>query len=150
MEFVFVFIMWTVMMVGMMTPSAAPMIFMYARVGRHAEAQSTPLGATVWFVAGYVLVWTAFALLATLVQWALERSALLDPAMSRTSNVLGGLVLVAAGSYQWTCLKDTCLTQCQMPLAFVMQHGGFRHDVPGCLLLGLRHGAYCVGCCWAQ
>jgi predicted metal-binding membrane protein len=149
MEFVFVFIMWAVMMVGMMTPSAAPMIFMYARVGRHAEARSTPLVATVWFVAGYFLVWVAFALLATLVQWALERTSLLDSAMSRTSNVLGGLMLVAAGSYQWTRLKDICLTQCQMPLAFVMRHGGFRRDVRGCLLLGLRHGAYCVGCCWA-
>jgi predicted metal-binding membrane protein len=149
MEFVFVFMMWTVMMVGMMTPSAAPMIFMYARVGRHTQSRSTPLGATVWFVAGYYLVWVAFALLATLVQWALERTALLDPAMSRTSNVLGGLMLVAAGSYQWTRLKDICLTQCQMPLAFVVRYGGFRRDVRGCVLLGLRHGAYCVGCCWA-
>ena len=137
MEFVFVF------------TSATPMIFMYARVGRHAQSRSTLLGATVWFVAGCFLVWVAFALLATLVQWALERTALLDPAMSRTSNVIGGLMLVAAGSYQWTRLKDICLTQCQMPLAFLMRHGGFRRDVPGCLLLGLRHGAYCVGCCWA-
>jgi predicted metal-binding membrane protein len=125
------------------------MIFMYARVGRHAESQSTPLISTVWFVASYFLVWVAFALLATLVQWALERTALLDPAMSRTSNVLGGLMLVAAGSYQWTRLKDICLTKCRMPLAFLMRHGGFRRDLPGCLLLGLRHGAYCVGCCWA-
>ena len=149
MEFAFVFAMWTVMMVGMMTPSAMPMILTYARVGRHAEAQGTPLVATVWFVAGYFLVWVAFALLATLVQWALERTALLDTAMASTSNILGGLVFVAAGSYQWTRLKDVCLTQCQMPFAFVMRHGGFRRDVPGCLLLGLRHGAYCVGCCWA-
>jgi Predicted metal-binding integral membrane protein (DUF2182) len=73
MEFAFVFAMWTVMMVGMMTSSAMPMILMYARVGRYAEPQSTPLAATVWFVAGYFLVWVAFAVLATLVQWALER-----------------------------------------------------------------------------
>ena len=148
-EFAFVFAMWTVMMVGMMTPSAMPMIFMYTSVGRYAEPQSTPLAATVWFVAGYFLVWVAFAVLATLVQWALERTALLDSAMAGTSNILGGLVFVAAGSYQWTRLKDICLTQCQMPFAFLMRHGGFRRDVPGCLLLGLRHGAYCVGCCWA-
>ena len=149
MEFAFVFAMWTVMMVGMMTSSAMPMILMYARVGRYAEPQSTPLAATVWFVAGYFLVWVAFAVLATLVHWALERTALLDTAMASTSNILGGLVFVAAGSYQWTRLKDVCLTQCQMPFAFLMRHGGFRRDVPGCLLLGLRHGAYCVGCCWA-
>jgi predicted metal-binding membrane protein len=126
MEFAFVFAMWTVMMVGMMTPSAMPMILMYARVGRHAEAQGTPLVATVWFVAGYFLVWTAFALIATLVQWALERTALLDSEMVGTSNILGGLVFVAAGSYQWTRLKDVCLTQCQMPFAFLMRQGGFR------------------------
>jgi predicted metal-binding membrane protein len=76
MEFAFVFVMWTVMMVGMMTASAAPMILMYAHVGRHAGPQSAPFAATVWFGVGYLLVWMAFALLATLVQWAFERSAL--------------------------------------------------------------------------
>jgi predicted metal-binding membrane protein len=149
MEFAFVFAMWAVMMVGMMTPSAMPMIFMYARVGRHAESQHTPLVATVWFATGYFLIWVAFALLATLVQWALERGAMLDAAMTSTNNILGGLLFVAAGSYQWTRLKDACLTQCQMPFAFVMRHGGFHRDAPGSVLLGLRYGAYCVGCCGA-
>ena len=149
MEFAFVFAMWTVMMVGMMTPSATPMIFMYARLGRQTEARGRPLAATVWFTAGYFLVWVAFALLATLVQWALERTALLDSWMASTSNVLGAFVFVAAGSYQWTRLKDVCLAQCQTPFAFLMRHGGFRRDAPGSLMLGLRHGAYCVGCCWA-
>jgi predicted metal-binding membrane protein len=132
----------------MMTPSAMPMILMYARLGRYAEPQGTPLVATVWFVAGYFLVWVAFALLATLVQWALERTALLDSWMASTSNILGGLLFVAAGSYQWTRLKDVCLAQCQRPFAFLMRQGGFRRDAPSSLMLGLRHGAYCVGCCW--
>ena len=149
MEFAFVFAMWTVMMVGMMTPSAMPMILMYARVGRETEPQASPLSATVWFAAGYFLVWTAFALLATFVQWAFERTAVLDSAMASTSNVVGGLLFVAAGAYQWTQLKDVCLTQCQTPFAFLMRHGGFRRDALGTLILGLRHGAYCVGCCWA-
>jgi predicted metal-binding membrane protein len=149
MEFAFVFAMWTVMMVGMMTPSAAPVILMYARVGRQTEAQGGPLAATVWFASGYFLVWAAFSLLATLVQWALERTALLDSAMASTSNVLGGLVFVAVGSYQWTRLKDICLAECQRPFAFLIRHGGFRRDMTGCVMLGLRHGAYCVGCCWA-
>jgi len=149
MEFGFVLVMWTVMMVGMMTPSAAPMILMYARVGRHTAAQGTPFAATVWFAAGYFLVWIAFALLASLVQWELERTALLDSWMASTSNVLGGVVFLAVGSYQWTRLKEVCLTQCQTPFAFVMAHGGFRSDAPGSLMLGLRHGSYCVGCCWA-
>jgi len=149
MEFAFVFVMWTVMMIGMMMPSAAPMILMYARVGRYTPAQGTPFAATVWFVAGYLLVWLAFALLATLLQWALERTALLDSWMASTSNVLGAFVFVAAGSYQWTRLKEICLTECQRPFAFLMRHGGFRSDGPGSLMLGLRHGSYCVGCCWA-
>jgi predicted metal-binding membrane protein len=149
MEFAFVFAMWIVMMVGMMTPSAVPMILMYARVGRQTQAHGRPLTATVWFAAGYFLVWAAFALLATLVQWTFERSALLDSAMANTSTVVGGLLFVAAGSYQWTRLKDVCLTQCQKPFAFLMRQGGFRGDAPGSLMLGVRHGAYCVGCCWA-
>jgi predicted metal-binding membrane protein len=148
MEFAFVFAMWTVMMAGMMTPWAAPMLLMYARVGRQTEAQSTPVVATVWFAAGYFSVWVVFSLFATLVQWALERTALLDSTMAITSNILGGFVFVAAGLYQWTRLNDVCLTQCQMPFAFLMRHGGFRGDALGCLKLGLRHGAYCVGCCW--
>jgi predicted metal-binding membrane protein len=144
MEFIFVFAMWTVMMVGMMTPSAAPMILTYARVGRQIQAHGRPLAATVWFATGYFLVWAAFALLATVVQWAFERTA-----MSSTSTVVGGLLFVAAGSYQWTRLKDVCLIQCQKPFAFLIRHGGFRGDVLGSLMLGVRHGAYCVVCCWA-
>jgi predicted metal-binding membrane protein len=147
-EFAFVFAMWAVMMVGMMAPSAAPMILMYARVGRQGRAEGKPLAATGWFAAGYVLAWTGFSLAATLVQWVVERAALLDSRMASASNLFGGIVLVAAGVYQWTPLKDVCLAQCQTPLQFLMRHGGFRGDVPGCLLLGLRHGAYCVGCCW--
>jgi len=147
-EFAFVFAMWIVMMVGMMTPSAAPMFLMYARVGRQTEPHGKSLRATVWFAAGYFLVWVAFALFATLVQWGFERSALLDFTMASTDNVLGGLVFVAAGLYQWTRLNDLCLAQCQRPFEFVMCHGGFRRE-PGCVVLGLRHGAYCVGCCWA-
>lgn len=148
-EFAFVFAMWTVMMVGTMTPSAAPMILMYARIGRLTEVRSKILIATAWFGVGYFLAWAAFSVLATIVQWALERTALLDPAMASTSNVLGAVVFIVAGSYQWTRLKDVCLVECQMPFALLMRHGGFRHDALGSVMLGLRHGAYCVGCCWA-
>jgi predicted metal-binding membrane protein len=149
MEFAVVFAMWTVMMIGMMTPSAVPMILMYARLGRQGEALDSPLAATAWFVAGYFLVWVAFSVLATLAQWALERTGLLDYAMASTNNVLGGLVIIAVGGYQWSRLKEVCLAQCQTPFAFLLRHGGFRSDAPGCVMLGLRHGTYCVGCCWA-
>src|SRR5215470_1486889 len=147
-EFAFVFVMWTVMMVGMMAPSAAPMILMYARVGRQAAAEGTPFAATGWFAGGYFLAWIGFSLVATVGQWTLERSTLLDVEMASASDAVGGAFLIAAGIYQWTPLKDVCLTQCQSPILFLMCHGGFRRDALGCLLLGLRHGAYCVGCCW--
>jgi predicted metal-binding membrane protein len=69
--------------------------------------------------------------------------------MTNASNVLGAIVLIAAGVYQWSRLKDVCLAQCQSPIGFLMRHGGFRDDWRGCVLLGLRHGIYCIGCCWA-
>jgi len=149
MEFAFVFVMWAVMMIGMMTPSAAPMLLLYARVGRQAAQQGQPLAASAYFAAGYLLAWIGFALAASLAQWALERSALLSPMMERASDVFGGAVLIGAGLYQWTPLKDACLRQCQAPWLFIQRHGGFHRDAIGALALGLRHGGYCIGCCWA-
>jgi predicted metal-binding membrane protein len=148
-EFGYVFAMWVVMMIGMMTPSVAPTILIYARVGRQAAAQNKPFAGSGWFVAGYLIAWTLFALLATVLQWTLDRSALLTPMMESASSVLGGIILILAGIYQWTPAKRVCLSYCQAPLAFIMQHGGFRRDPRGALILGFRHGAYCVGCCWA-
>src|SRR6476620_10619540 len=147
-EFAFVFAMWAVMMVGMMTPSAAPMILIYARFGRQLKADGKPFAATGWFAAGYLLTWIGFALAATVAQWALEQYALLTPMMESVSNIFGGIVLIAAGLYQWTPFKDVCLRQCQAPWLFIQNHGGFRRDAAGSLALGVRHGAYCVGCCW--
>jgi predicted metal-binding membrane protein len=147
-EFAFVFVMWAVMMVGMMAPSAAPMILMYARVGRQGKIAGRPLAATGWFAAGYLLAWAGFSIAATLVQWMLEREALLDARMASANIWLGAVVLIAAGIYQWMPIKNACLTQCQTPLGFLMSHGGFRSNVRGCLHLGLLHGFYCVGCCW--
>jgi predicted metal-binding membrane protein len=148
-EFFYVFAMWAVMMVGMMTPSVAPTILVYARVGRQAVAQNKPFAGSGWFAAGYLIAWTLFSLLATFLQWALERLALLTPMMESGSNVLGAIILILAGLYQWTPAKAACLSYCQAPLAFIMRHGGFRGDPRGALVLGLRHGAYCIGCCWA-
>jgi predicted metal-binding membrane protein len=148
-EFAFVFVMWAVMMIGMMAPSVVPMILTYARVGRQGNVKGKPLAATGWFAAGYFLTWMGFALAATLIQWMIERAGLLDSQMASASNRLGGIVLIAAGFYQVSPLKDFCLKRCQNPIDFLTRYGGFRGDLPDCLLLGLRHGAYCVGCCWA-
>ena len=147
-EFVLVLVMWIVMMVGMMTPSAAPMILIYARIGRLGARQGTPFASTGWFVAGYLLVWSGFALAASAAQWALQRTNLLDARMAGSSRILGAIILIAAGVYQWTALKERCLGKCQAPLTFIQQQGGFRRDARGALLLGLKHGAYCLGCCW--
>jgi predicted metal-binding membrane protein len=121
---------------------------MYARVGRQGNAKGQPLVATGWFAAGYFMTWIGFSLAATLVQWMIERAALLDSRIASASNVLGGIVLIAAGVYQWSPLKNVCLAQCLSPIGFLMRYGGFRRDLPGCLLMGLRDGAYCIGCCW--
>jgi predicted metal-binding membrane protein len=147
-EFAFVFVMWAVMMLGMMTPSVAPMILIYARVGRQAAQQGNPLAATGWFAAGYLVVWIVFSLAATVAQWALERSAVLGTMMESQSNQFGAVVLIAAGLYQWSPIKDVCLRQCQAPWQFLQNNGGFRRDAAGSLALGARHGIYCVGCCW--
>src|SRR6185312_7200550 len=147
-EIALVFVMWAVLMVGMMAPSAAPMILMYARAGRQGKISGKPLAATGWFAAGYFLAWAAFSLAATVVQWALERQALLNTRMASANIVLGAVVLIAAGIYQWMPIKNACLAQCQTPFRFLMSHGGFRSSVRGCLQLGFVHGIYCVGCCW--
>ena len=147
-DFAFMFVMWAVMMVGMMTPSVAPMMLLYAAVGRKSAASGRPLAATGWFLAGYLAAWGAFSLAATSAQWFLTWLALLTPMMDRASSIFGGLVLIAAGLYQWSPFKNLCLTQCQSPLGFLMSHGGFRPDPSGALRLGAEHGLYCVGCCW--
>jgi predicted metal-binding membrane protein len=148
-EFGYVFVMWVVMMIGMMMPSAAPMILIYARVGRQAATEGKPFAASSWFAGGYLLAWTAFSLVATSAQWALERAALLSPMMESASNRLGAAVLIVAGLYQWAPLKDACLSHCRSPLLFIQQHGGFRREPFAALALGFRHGVYCIGCCWA-
>jgi predicted metal-binding membrane protein len=148
-DFAFMFAMWAVMMVGMMTPSVAPMVLLYAGVGRKASERGSPIASTGWFFAGYLIVWIAFSVLATVAQWVLTVLALLTPMMATSSAVLGGIVLMAVGLYQWTPLKETCLRSCQAPLAFLMSHGGFRNKPLGALRLGMAHGGYCLGCCFA-
>jgi len=140
--------MWSVMMVGMMLPSAAPMILIYARVGRTAAAQDKLYAPALWFGCGYLLSWFVFAIAATGVQALLEQTLLLTPMMDIASPIFGGVLLIAVGIYQWTPLKESCLSHCQSPLSFIQRHGGFRRRSLPALALGFRHGAYCVGCCW--
>jgi predicted metal-binding membrane protein len=145
-EVVLTWVMWSVMMVAMMTPSAAPMILTFATINRRRRAQQGPLVPTAVFVLGYLLVWGGFSVVATLAQWGLHTAALLSPMVVITSPFMGGLLLMAAGLFQWTPLKSTCLMQCRSPLGFLMT--AWREGAWGALVMGLRHGLYCVGCCW--
>ena len=144
-DFVLTFLMWAVMMVAMMVPSASPMILIFATINRKRLAERTPVIRTGLFLLGYLIVWAAYSLLAALGQWALHTAALISPAMVVTPR-LGGLLLVAAGAYQFTPLKDVCLARCQSPFGFVLTE--WREGATGALVMGLRHGAFCVGCCW--
>jgi predicted metal-binding membrane protein len=148
-QIMWAFAMWAVMMIGMMTPSAAPMVLIYAQVARQARTLGRVFAPAGWFAGGYLFVWTLFAALAVLAQAGLEHIALLSPALVSADRRFGGAVLIAAGLYQLTPLKHACLTQCRAPLSFVQRHGGFRASAWGSLRLGMVHGLYCIGCCWA-
>jgi predicted metal-binding membrane protein len=137
--------MWGAMMVAMMTPSAAPAVLLYANAQRLAHPDSRP--PTAAFVAGYLLCWLAFALIAAALQLALERaSALSSMTMAVYGRRAGALVMIAVGLYQLSPLKDACLGRCRSPAQFLSRH--YRPGAAGALRLGLLHGAFCVGCCW--
>jgi predicted metal-binding membrane protein len=138
--------MWAVMMVAMMVPTAAPMTLMYAAVARKAAAQHNPVAPTFVFVAGYIAMWTVFSLVATIAQYALDRAALLSPMMVSTSHLFGAALLIAAGIYQFTPLKNACLRNCRAPAHFISRYWSAGNL--GAFRMGLRLGAYCVGCCW--
>lgn len=141
-----IFIMWAVMMVAMMVPTAAPMVLLFAAFNRRRREQQRPFAPTGVFLLGYLAIWTLFSLVAALAQWWLHNTALLSPMMVSTSPVLGGSLLLAAGIFQWTPLKHACLSYCRSPLDLLST--GWREGRWGAFLMGLQHGAYCVGCCW--
>jgi predicted metal-binding membrane protein len=146
-DLVLLLAMWWIMMVGMMLPSAAPMILTFAAINRGRRARRQPYTPTVLFTAGYLVAWGGFSVAATLAQWALERASLLSPmAMKTTSPLLGGLLFIAAGLYQVTPLKSACLSSCRSPFDFVVNH--WRDGAGGALRMGIAHGLYCLGCCW--
>lgn len=142
---VLMLLMWWVMMAAMMLPAAAPMILLFARVNC-GQKGARPYVPTAMFAAGYLLAWGGFSALATALQWGLEHSGLLSPMMVTTSWWLGGAILLAAGVWQLTPVKNVCLRHCRSPLGFLMQ--GWRPGRWGALRMGLEHGSFCLGCCW--
>lgn len=142
----FTFAMWAVMMVGMMAGSAAPVLLLFAAAQARRAGRGVRL-AVLLFGLGYLIVWVGFSACAALVQWGFHETAMLSPAMTSSSPYLAGAILILAGAYQLTPWKGACLTQCRSPLGFLMSN--WRDGRLGALQMGIRHGAYCLGCCWA-
>jgi predicted metal-binding membrane protein len=140
------FIMWWVMMVAMMLPSAAPMILLFAAVnGKQRETGHLHVATSI-FTVGYLAAWASFSLVAVMLQWGFERTGILSPTLVATNEVFGGVLLLAAGVYQLTPIKHACLRHCRSPLAFLSTH--WRAGALGALRMGIVHGIFCVGCCW--
>jgi len=143
---VLMFFMWWVMMVAMMLPGAAPMILLFATVNHKQRETGHPHVETSIFTVGYLVAWSGFSLVAVFLQWGFERAGLLSPMLVGTNVVFGGMLLLAAGIYQLTPIKQACLRHCRSPLAFLSSH--WRLGARGALRMGLVHGAFCMGCCW--
>ena len=146
-DFSMTLLMWIVMMVAMMTPSVTPMVLAFAATSEKRRQESRPYVPATVFLVGYLSVWAAFSLAATAAQWALHSAALLSPMMVSTSPYLGSSILLVAGIFQWTPLKKVCLVHCRSPLGFLLTH--WRPGTSGAFLMGVSHGGYCTGCCWA-
>ncbi len=140
------FIMWAIMMTAMMFPSATPMILMFTTLNEEQRETQRPLMPAGLFVLGYFLVWTSYSALAAMAQWGLHVATLLSHNLVITSPLLGGMLLVAAGVFQWTPFRDACMSRCRSPLGFLMAE--WREGRLGALIMGLKHGLNCVGCCW--
>jgi predicted metal-binding membrane protein len=141
------FIMWVSMMVAMMLPSTAAVIDAFATIARRRRARQQPYTPTLVFVGGYIVAWSCFGAVATIVQWQLYSVAILAPNMQNTSLAFAGVILLTAGLYQFTALKLACLRGCRSPLAFIISE--WRDGHFGAFFMGVRHGFFCVGCCWA-
>jgi predicted metal-binding membrane protein len=146
-DLLLVFLMWAIMMFGMMVPSASPMILLFAEINRRRNAHQGTFLSTGQFLLGYLTAWAGFSVLATLAQWGLLTAALVSPMMESTSKTLGAGLLLAAGLFQFSRLKYTCLAHCRSPMGFLATE--WRGGKGGAFKMGLKHGVYCLGCCWA-
>ncbi|WP_111428890.1 DUF2182 domain-containing protein [Rhodobacteraceae bacterium DSL-40] len=145
--FVMTFLMWSVMMVGMMLPSAAPAILLFLGIARNRRERAGPVPSALAFAAGYIALWVAFSALAAVLQTWLEQLRLLTPMLRSASAAMTGFLLIGAGVYQWLPVKEACLRQCRAPLQTFLFH--WRSGAMGAFRMGAQHGLYCLGCCWA-
>ncbi len=144
-DLLLLFLMWVLMMLAMMLPSVAPTILAFAAIQRRRREEQHPYVTTGVFVSGYLAVWIAFSAVATAAQLGLHATALLSPAMVARAPAFVGALLIATGIFQWTPVKEVCLSRCRSPLGFLLAH--WREGTAGAFRLGLRHGGDCVGCC---
>ena len=144
-EWLNLFVMWAVMMIAMMTPSAAPVMLLVLGTYRRRNDRRARASASM-FVAGYLLAWTVFSAIVSALQVALHQAAFLAADMRIEPSTWAGLVLIVAALYQWLPIKDACLAQCRSPLGLIAHY--WREGPTGGLSMGVRHGLYCVGCCW--
>jgi predicted metal-binding membrane protein len=140
-------VMWSIMMAAMMLPTALPAVMIFDGLSRRRAPHGRPAVSTGFFIAGYLAVWTGYSAVAAAGQVALSHAALLTPMLKSTSQVLSVAILLAAGAFQFTALKKNCVSKCRTPFAFFLAE--WRDGNGGAFALGLRHGSYCVGCCWA-
>ena len=142
---IMMFLMWAIMMVAMMLPSAAPAVLLAAALMRQ-RGGSVAFGPAGLFVAGYLAIWFGFSLIATLLQWGLDRAGLLPAQMTSLSVALSGGLMLATGLYQLTRWKRACLIQCRSPFELLTRY--WNRGRLGPMLAGVRHGLFCLGCCW--
>ena len=147
MGYIFVLLaMWWIMMIAMMLPSAAPIILLTAALNRRSTSDHPPYGTTAFFTIGYLLAWFLFSLVAVAGQLILESNGLLSFKMQSNSTYLTAGLLLAAGVWQFSPIKQACLRHCRSPIEFITRNR--RPGNRGALVMGLHHGTYCLGCCW--
>jgi len=144
---ILVFVMWSAMMAAMMVPGTAPMVAAFSAIQRRRRERSAPYVPTAIFLAGYVLVWVGFSVIATALQYVLQKTELLTTMMQSASYYFSAVLFVAAGVYQFSPLKQRCLAYCRSPDGFILSE--WRDGALGAAIMGLRHGLFCIGCCAA-
>lgn len=139
-------IMWGIMMIAMMLPSAMPMVLGFTRLQQQRQSRRNAVRLTWLFIAGYLIAWALFSLAAALTQWTLYGLGQMSAAMGSAQPLIAGGFLIGAGLFQWSSLKNACLKKCQSPLNFLLNE--WRGGSAGALIMGLHHGVFCIGCCW--
>ncbi|TLU67414.1 DUF2182 domain-containing protein [Thalassotalea litorea] len=140
------FVMWAIMMAGMMLPSAIPVIMLIDKINQQQLSNQQSYTPTLFFVLGYIIAWSLYSLLVTFLQYWFHHLALLTPMMDSANAYFSAAILIIAGVYQFTPWKQQCLKFCRSPLAVISK--GWKQGLRGGLNLGFTHGSYCVGCCW--